>query len=75
MVENTQRESSARSDSHGNRKADDYTDAEKALNHTVLAARRFIELGQHDTAAVIMQAGSSGYEQYTLSSAQTTVSE
>lgn len=40
----------------------EHTDEEKALYHTALAARTFIQLGQYDVAAEIMQAGSEGYE-------------
>ena len=44
----------------------EHTDEEKALYHTALAARTFIQLGQYEAAAVIMQAGAEAYERVEL---------
>ena len=54
---------------------DEYSTEQLALYHTMIAARRFIDLGQYDTAATIMIAGADGYETTRLSPAQTEVSK
>lgn len=51
----------------------EHTTEEKALYHTMIAARRFIDIGMYDVAATIMIAGADGYETTRLSSVQTEV--
>ena len=50
-----------------------HTDEEAALFHTMLAARKLMQIGQHNSAAVLMMEGASAYRDAELSSAQVAV--